>query len=646
MNFKRIQIVNLTRLPRVYEGDELRFEPGVNVIAGEKDAGKTKWLQMLDYLLGETGPPEEAFGEDMAQRYNSIRGVLRIGSEEVVLERKWKEQGSRSKVFVNDEPINASDFSSLLLQKLRIPILRFPKGNPYDDRTWPELSWRMLYRHIYRQERFWADFAERQPLGEQHACLAQFLGVAAVLYPVKFGELVKKQKELTRIQAQRENFSATLQVITKDLLNQKEMEVAVTVDSVDKACLRLREQLRLLQARRDEIFAGFRAKQRAVEDKLFQDLKMKKAGWERQLAADGSNREKLTKRLGQLSSYFQVVTRELDRIRRLKSSGKLLADFKVTQCPVCDQPVEPPSLQLAEPVCYLCGKAHAPTQDEAGGSRRLEFEELQLEEEKSELEELQSKLRDELQMIDNAISSTEAELRRADESLAPAKVAAAALLPPDLEILSESEGRIKEQLDQLTRVQRAIDQQRELGEQVVRLLEAERELKSEIERETPTIDLMELAQRMEDGMNSYLNVVSESDPQRWNYGPVSFYFGERTFHVRVKKRRWDTQLGAASQALVLFAYHYALLSLVTEERFNYPGLVIVDFPVELMDSKTIGEGENYLIEPFVELCAHLGLRQTQFIAAGRSFLGLAGANRIRLERSPNAEDEVSTVATP
>lgn len=295
-------------------------------------------------------------------------------------------------------------------------------------------------------------------------------------------------------------------------------------------------------------------------------------------------------------------------------------------------------------MCYLCGKDHPVIPYEGDGSKRLAFEEQQLEEEKSELEDLQSRLRDELVSIDDAMRSIQTELRRADESLAPARVVAAAMLPPDFEILSEREGRLKEQLEQLLRVQRAIDQQKELGEEVVRLLDAERALKAEIERDTPPVDLMELGQQMEDGMNSYLNIVSEGDAQRWNYGPVSFYFGEKTFHVRVKKRRWDTQLGAASQALILFSYHYALLSLVTDERFNYPGLVIVDFPVELMDSKTIGEGENYLIEPFVELCRRLGAQQSQFIAAGRSFLGLEGANRIKLDRSPSAETEFPEMA--
>ena len=35
--------------------EPLTFEPGVNVFVGRPNTGKTKWLQTLDFLLGDTG---------------------------------------------------------------------------------------------------------------------------------------------------------------------------------------------------------------------------------------------------------------------------------------------------------------------------------------------------------------------------------------------------------------------------------------------------------------------------------------------------------------------------------------------------------------------------------------------------------------
>src|SRR5690349_10949076 len=127
MSAHHIELVKLTRSPQNYDGDEITFGPGVNVIAGEKDAGKTKWLRMLDFLLGDTGTPEDAFGENMAKHYSSIMGIFKVGEETITIQRRWQEAGNRGKIFVNDEGINACDFSEFFLKKLGIPILSFPK---------------------------------------------------------------------------------------------------------------------------------------------------------------------------------------------------------------------------------------------------------------------------------------------------------------------------------------------------------------------------------------------------------------------------------------------------------------------------------------------------------------------------------------
>jgi hypothetical protein len=75
-----------------------------------------------------------------------------------------------------------------------------------------------------------------------------------------------------------------------------------------------------------------------------------------------------------------------------------------------------------------------------------------------------------------------------------------------------------------------------------------------------------------------------------------------------------------------------MLSLVADGWFNYPGLVIIDFPLELVDGASIADKENYLVEPFIELCARKGMEATQFIAAGRAFENLAGTHQIHLAR--------------
>ena len=218
MSAKTFIIIHLARTPQSGEVDEVILKNGVNLIVGEKDTGKTTWLRMLDYLMGDDAQPREAFGEEVATKYETIRATIEVDTERMVLERRWKESGARTKVFVNGEAVPVTEFSQFVLKRLNIPVTYFPKGSPFAERAWPELSWRMLYRHIYRQERFWNDFADKQPEVEQTACLLQFMGAAQAVYPPKYGDLVQRQKDLEKLQGEKEAYSALLHSITTELL--------------------------------------------------------------------------------------------------------------------------------------------------------------------------------------------------------------------------------------------------------------------------------------------------------------------------------------------------------------------------------------------------------------------------------------------
>src|SRR5437762_969309 len=89
--------------------EDLSFRPGVNLLVGRPNTGKTKWLQTLDYLLGDPGenPLQAAQEEGLAEKYNSARAELILGEEHLWIERRWHEPGSRTKIFVDGEGIGA-----------------------------------------------------------------------------------------------------------------------------------------------------------------------------------------------------------------------------------------------------------------------------------------------------------------------------------------------------------------------------------------------------------------------------------------------------------------------------------------------------------------------------------------------------------
>ena len=60
---KTLIIRELSRCPEHGSEDRLHLVPGVNLIVGAPNTGKTQWMKMLDFLLGDDGKPEELFGE-------------------------------------------------------------------------------------------------------------------------------------------------------------------------------------------------------------------------------------------------------------------------------------------------------------------------------------------------------------------------------------------------------------------------------------------------------------------------------------------------------------------------------------------------------------------------------------------------------
>lgn len=488
----------------------------------------------------------------------------------------------------------------------------------------------MLYRHIYRKELYWADFADKQPTVEQAACLLQFLGVAEAVYPSKYGDLIQKQKELQKLQGEKEAYSTLLHSITTELLEEKEISVAVTEEAVKAAEQRLQREKEQIEAKRSQILENIERKTQSESNARYEQLKSELIKLDEEREEIKRQHERLQRRVTELTTYADILTSELERFNRVKTSGELFADLKVTQCPVCDQELEP--ITVKPGTCHLCRRDFPSSGNQDAAQKRLSFEEDQLKEEKEELIGLLDKLRTDAEVQVSRLTEIENKRRLLNMKLSPARQLVAKMIPPDLSILDQELGRIQEKFEQLRRVRRALATQKDLLRRIEEIQVAESELKKEVVQATPNVNLGELRDIIQERMNQYLNKINEEDASRWQHKQITFVLREKEFTAKVKGGQWNTQIGATSQALVLFAYHYALLSLVGEKKYNYPGLVIIDFPLQLADGTSIAEAENYLVKPFIELCGRKGMENTQFIAAGRAFENLPGSHQIYLQK--------------
>lgn len=628
MSYPYLSIGRLERRFSTGNTESIAFERGVNILVGRPNTGKTKWLQTLDYLLGDTGenPFDVSDEEGLAEKYDAAAVELLIGEECFWVERRWREPGAKTKVFVGDKSLSTSDFQHFLMEKLGIPLLHFPKGNPMSGQTWPELSFRMLLRHIYRQQRFWGGIADQQPDGEQHACLLQFLGIAERLFTAEYGRLVELKAEAERLKARREQYAQTLNELARDVLSEPGLTVGANPTTVRQAEQRLAGETASLRQRRTTVIAGARDQVVAPDHRVRVDRLGEQRAELLVSLEDLQRRSKATaERLLDVSRYCTELGEELDRLARAEDAGEVLADLKITHCPACDQPVE--AIRTDAQHCFLC---HQDTEDETIieelGAVRLRFERDRLTGELKEGKELLDVLRRDSKRLSHELARAEEKLRMLENQLAPARQAVAAFIQDEVSTIDMALGELSERQRQLGRVSAALATGQELTERIASLEKQIEPLQAQVDEAVRATDFGAVAAQLEEGMNAYLAAIDVLRPGVWRHSAVKVDLSRSGFTLRVGSRRWHAVLGGTDSLYFLMAYHFGLLSLSDKPSSHYPGLAIIDVPGEF-SGEAIEDKENFIVQPFIDLLSNEKFEGAQLIITGASFTGLEGVHR-------------------
>ncbi len=622
--------LSVARLQRRFSSgnvEELTFEPGVNLLVGRPNTGKTKWLQTLDFLLGDTGenPFQGAEETGLSDKYDAAAAHLMIGDDPVRIERRWKEPGAKTKVFVDGEGMLVRDFQHWLMNRLSIPLVNFPKGNPMSGQTWPELSFRMLLRHIYRQQRFWGGIADQQPDGEQHACLLQFLGLAERIYTEEYGHLIGLKMQAEKMRARREQYSQTLDELARDVLGEPDMTVSVTKGSIASALERIGQETDRLQSKRTEIIAGGLEQAVSVQHRG----PLERLGEARADILIGleENRQKLkatSERIDELQRYRADLQDELERLGRAEDAGAVLADLRITHCPACDQSVL--GRKAAHDHCFLCHQ-HLPEDPviEELGSVRLRFERDRLAGELKEVDELIAILRREHRKLVSVVTAAEEELHSIERQLAPTRQAVAAFVQEEVSAIDVALGQASERERQIGRISAAFEVGEDLANRIRALEQQITPLQERVDEAFQAIDFDAAASLLEDGMNEYLNALNRHRPKVWRHSAVNIDLSRSGFTIRVGRRRWQAALGGTDTLYFLMAYHYGLLTLSDKAGCHYPGLAIIDVPGEF-SGEAVEDKENFIVQPFIDLLQTKGFEGAQVIMTGAAFTGLEGAH--------------------
>ncbi len=590
--------------------EAIAFEPGVNLLIGRPNTGKTQWLKLIDFLPGD---PDSTFGP-----------------ETLIVERRWHEVGMKAKMVVDGEVIDAVEFQHRLMAKLGIPILHYPKGNPQSGQTWPELSLRSLLRHIHRRQGFWSDLADKQPEGEQHACLLQFGGIAELIYSEEYGDLIGLTMEARRLNARLEQYTWTLDTLARDLLDENDpIRAGVTKAAIEAGDKEVSDRILELRSKRIAVIEDATRNLDLAKSSRVAHLSAERARLLVEREASVRHGRETKERLVDMQRYWADLMEELTRLARAHDAGELLADLRITHCPACDQFLKARERDLD--LCHLCHQ-HLPDEPEMPelGEARLHFEQERLQGEVKEASDLVDLLGRDVESQRKSWTRREEELRQIENELEPARAAVAALIQENVSGIDVELGRLSERQRQITRLKAALTSGEDLKSQVDAIEAKIEPLQEIVDATLQAVDFQAPAEWLAEGMNAYLTRIEQLKPGSWSHSPVSITFNRRAFDFRVGKRRWSAALGGSDTLYFLMAYHYGLLSLSDKPGMHYPGISIIDLPGDFL-GESVEDKENFIVQPFIELLAGDSFEGAQVIITGAAFDGLTSVRRQTLQ---------------
>ena len=614
----RLIIEQLARTKSDGEVEKLEFTEGVNAIVGPQNTGKSTWLRMLDFLMGDDGSPNVKFDETLVFKYRAVSALIRLGNSTVELERMWSEDGARSSFSLNGDRIRAEDVQQFLMSSLKIPLLRYPQGNIYaSERTWPTLGWRSLLRHIYRRQDYWSDLVPQQPESEQHACMLQFLGLAENLFSSDLSLLNDKRKRLAHLETRKEYFTELLQRLVPGLMDDEELAKDISPQTMEEAAERIESELGQLVAERTRFVRRLHDQSQLPSDRLTALLEERTSTLN---SRDAKQRELFTiqGRLSELEQYKTSLSRELVRLDRTDVAANVLEDLKVTHCPACDQSVE--ARPRSSDSCFLCGQLTLETEaSRETAARRLGFERGQIGAELVEAEELISVTQQELRQNTSAVAEDERRLRAVEHSLRPFQASLSAVVPEEVALIDQRIGALNARRQTIEALQGPLRTSDELTTEIS-LLKAEiKELESSVAKHESKVDFEKAGVRLDEGFNTYLNTIRLADERSWTKtGEVSASVSERRTQLSIGGRPAKPQLGGTLTIYFLFAYHYALLNLTRYSDCHYPGLTILDFYPDIARETALSDRLHLVLSPFVQLSLDVGIEPVQVIATSRA----------------------------
>ena len=620
----------------------LHFSSGINILIGRSNSGKTTWLDTVDYVLGKRRPPaiyDKQTGTDPLPLYPEAGIHVYAGRQRHEIRRIYNDETETTHILLDGKRIQPVDLQHVLLEDLDIPVISFPRGDPYQPRSWAELRFRSLFRHIYRQQRFWSDLVQQQYPSEFNAAIIQFAGLGTIVYNDAFSELIRLTNERLKIISKYENLQNTLDNFAlqtfPDLPVSDGVSGKTIKDSVEALDATASEYLVARRNRLSAAAEGFNDEKRGTIQQLMEE----KAELETTYNTTVQDITNTQRYLEEVQDFRGRLADEYDKLCQSVIAAKVLTPYKVSVCPNCEQSLSDRLFDAEDSEnCYVCRKSVSQEHISADtAAARVSYELRRLQAEITECDNIINTKAQEVGRLRERESRLTASINYLYSKISGLQAFSGSNKDDGLTSIDQSYGQAIERKRQIESLFGSLRTIEDLSAEIADVDREIRKKREEIDSILSEVDFNRPAELLARAMNFYLRRINERRPKTWLHPDIYVFLNEDFATFKVGRRHWNRVLGNTDKLYFFMAYQFGLLVLGGGlQEPKYPGIAIIDLPAEFR-AETITNSENYVVEPFLRLVKKRPDWNLQVIFAGSSIAGLSGVNYIEMETTYSSD---------
>lgn len=347
---KHLLILTKLRIIGSRKNYDVNFNPGLNIILGDSDTGKSSILELINYCFGASSinlcDELEATGKFCLLE-------LRLGSDIFTIKRDllnnklwiYVYNYTIDSISTNHTPYLLSTssqkiapdglLSDFMLSRLDLPIINIKQAPTKDDSTMARLSFRDIFKYLYLDQ---DDIGSKGILDQKNFVIAlKNRQVFKYIFDFLDEEISELQENIAETTTNRNAFSQRLRIITEFLAeanfeNSKQITASISI---------LQEKLDASQSAIDDISKKMHSDTEAVSEARKTLFTLRNT--------ENSSRILLLDTQKNIERYVRLKNdylQDLDKLVTAKKLAQAIPDLTApTKCPICSNILSKPILE-------------------------------------------------------------------------------------------------------------------------------------------------------------------------------------------------------------------------------------------------------------------------------------------------------------